>query len=253
MQSGAGLRAGSAQPRYAYLVRKHVARLCAMLAAAVTVAGCVTDGDMASRPQGGTIAFESIDGPPPDVFHDYVQALSAEADTRQLAVVSRENPAAYRVRGYLAAHVQRGKTSIAWALDVYDADQRRLLRLTGQESAGSAGRNAWNAANREVVRRIAQAGIAQLAGRLGSEPAPAAPEPSPVPAIERNPDSGVAVAAAQGDFRPETAGIFRLLGESPPATTDVAAAGTADVPLPRRRPTRTAKLPVPQTLALVAE
>ena len=61
--------------------------------------------------------------------------------------MSREGSASYRVRSYLAAQVSRGRTTIAWVWDVYDRDQQRALRLSGEEPAGKAGRDAWAAAD----------------------------------------------------------------------------------------------------------
>ena len=88
------------------------------------------------RPSGPTIAFDSIDGPPVGVFNRLVDNLSAEAQGRQLAIASREGAANYRVRGYLAAQVIRGRTHISWVWDVYDDDKLRALRITGEEAGG---------------------------------------------------------------------------------------------------------------------
>ena len=85
---------------------------------------------------GPTVAFESIDGPPPQVFERMVSVLDSESKLRNLSIVSREGSAAYRVRSYLSAQVIRGKTVIAWVWDVYDRDQQRALRLSGQEVGG---------------------------------------------------------------------------------------------------------------------
>src|SRR5579864_4461182 len=52
---------------------------------------------------GPTVAFESIDGPPPQVFERMVNMLDSESKLRSLAIVSREGTAAYRVRSYLSA------------------------------------------------------------------------------------------------------------------------------------------------------
>ena len=82
-----------------------------------------------------TVAFESIDGPPPEVFRKLVADLNAEAGTRKIAVVSRESAATYRVRGYVSALVERDKTTFAWVWDVYDTDKRRTLRIAGEEPA----------------------------------------------------------------------------------------------------------------------
>ena len=51
---------------------------------------------------------------------------------------------------------------IAWVWDVYDRNQQRALRLSGEEPAGKAGRDAWAAADDLVLRRIAQAGFTGL-------------------------------------------------------------------------------------------
>ena len=134
---------------------------------------------MAMAGSGATVAFESIDGPPPPVFERMVSVLDSESKLRNLQIVSREGAAAYRVRSYLAAQVSRGRTTIAWVWDVYDRDQQRALRLSGEEPAGKAGRDAWAAADDLILRKIAQAGLAGLSGMING-PAPVeAPPPAP--------------------------------------------------------------------------
>src|ERR1700759_2419633 len=63
---------------------------------------------MANNPSGPTIAFESIDGPPPSVFERMVGMLDNESKLRSLSIVSRESSASYRVRSYLAAEINHG-------------------------------------------------------------------------------------------------------------------------------------------------
>ena len=122
------------------------------------------------------MAFESIDGPPPQVFDRMVGVLDSESKLRNLSIVSREGTASYRVRSYLAAEVSRGRTTIAWVWDVYDRNQQRALRLSGEEPAGKAGRDAWAAADDLVLRRIAQAGLSGLSAMVnGTAPSDAPP------------------------------------------------------------------------------
>ena len=65
-----------------------------------------------------------------------------------MAIVSREAPAQFRVRGYLATLVEKRRgTVVAWVWDVYDIDQRRAVRLTGEEKTSGAGRGTWAAAD----------------------------------------------------------------------------------------------------------
>src|ERR1700686_2657528 len=60
---------------------------------------------MASAESGPTVAFESIDGPPPQIFDRMVGVLDSESKLRNLAIVSREGAPAYRGRSYLSAQV----------------------------------------------------------------------------------------------------------------------------------------------------
>jgi hypothetical protein len=157
-----------------------------LLAIACGLGGCAGGGAasgsfaMAGGGSGATVAFESIDGPPPQVFDRMVGVLDSESKLRNLQVVSREGAASYRVKSYLAAQVSRGQASIAWVWDVYDRDQQRALRLSGEEPAGRAGRDAWNAADDLVLRKIAQAGFSGLTGMVnGTAPADEPPAAAP--------------------------------------------------------------------------
>jgi len=188
----------SARP-HRTLLRAGVVALC--LAAAGALGGCAGGGAatnsgafaMATDASGPTVTFESIDGPPPQVFDRMVSVLDSETKLRSLAIVSRDAPAAYRVRSYLSAQVIKGRTMIAWVWDVYDRDQQRAMRLSGEEPAGKAGRDAWAAADDMVLRKIAQAGLSGLSGMINGTPGDAAPTPAPEPAKR-----GPAVASADG-------------------------------------------------------
>src|SRR4030081_2846504 len=160
------------------------AAIAAALLMACALGGCPSGGPgsgaFARAGGGSTVAFESIDGPPPQVFDRMVGALDSESKLRNLAIVSREGTASYRVRSYLSAQVVRGRTRIAWAWDGYDANQQRALRLSGEEPAGNAGRDAWAAADDMVLRKIAQAGLSGLAAMInGTAPADTPPAPAP--------------------------------------------------------------------------
>jgi hypothetical protein len=175
--------------------------VAAMLLAACALGGCAsTAGGPASgafaMASGGaaTVAFESIDGPPPAVFDRMVGVLDTESKLRNLAIVSRENAATYRVRSYLSAQVVRGRTMIAWVWDVYDGSQQRALRLSGEEPAGKPGRDAWAAADDMVLRKIAQAGLSGLSSMVNGTPADA---PAPAPAAPAPGKRGPAVAAVE--------------------------------------------------------
>lgn len=160
--------------------------LVAALMLALGSAGCnststtgplPTPGPLTSG-SGPTIAFESIDGPPESVYTKLVRDLSEEAGARQIAVVSRGAPAHYRIRIYAATVVYRKRSVVHWVWDVYDANQQRTRRLSGEETMTGPDRKTWAAANDAVIRKIARGGMDRLVAFLGSpspEPAKAGP------------------------------------------------------------------------------
>lgn len=178
------------------LIFRRLAPFAALVAACV-LGGCQTDGRNAmaslapAGSPGATLAFDSIDGPPQDVFDAIVRTLDTEAQTRNLAIVSRESPASYRLRGYYAAQVKRGQVTIAWVWDIYDGNEQREIRLSGEETAGRAPRNAWTAVNDQILRNITRQGLDGVTALLG------APALAPQPPVPASPASGPAIAARE--------------------------------------------------------
>ncbi len=213
--------------------RRPLVGLALCLTSCLLAAGCGSIGPTpgpAAQARDVSIAFESIDGLPRDISQRLVRDLTEEAAAFRIAVVPAGGEPSYRMRGYLAAHAEGSATSIAWAWDVYDAELHRAFRLSGEEPAGPtvrspAGKNPagriWATADEALLRRIARAGMEQLAGLLGSAPAPAAPAPA-------SPERNGAVVASRDDFRAAAAGSF------PDETA--AALDSVAVPLPHRRP-----------------
>jgi len=183
-----------------------------LLAGTCALGGCASGGAVnnayamtTSTGSGPTVAFDTVDGPPPQVFDRLVNMLDSESKMRSLAIVSREGSAAYRVRCYLSAQVVRGRTMIAWVWDVYDRDQQRAMRLSGEEPAGKAGRDAWAAADDMVLRKIAQTGLSGLSGMInGTNGDAAAPAPEPA---KRGPAVASAGAAASDAGAADTVGF----------------------------------------------
>jgi hypothetical protein len=201
----------------------------------LAASGCVGSGQIVNfaETRRATVAFESIDGPPPAVFQKFMKSLKEEAGARQITVVS-PGEANYRLRGYLAAHGDSATTSISWALDVYDGDQRRAFRLSGEER--TAGRS-WAAADDQLLQRIARAGMTQLAAFVSN----ARPTAEAAPAPATPPQRTASVTGWLDDWTPEASGIFRIFRREPARAPEIAAdAGSplppGEVPIPRRRP-----------------
>lgn len=229
--------------RYAYRPGAMMGAACAIL-----LVGCKLDGQQnvsAAQPSGASVAFESIDGPPPAQFHKLVQNLNEQAQSRRLAVVSRESPSVYRVRGYLAAEMDKGKTTISWVWDVFDGEQHRALRISGAETAKGKLKG-WRVADDAMLQRIAYSSMGELAAFLTS------------PEVAPNAPAGPQMAASAPDAStPEAAGIFRIFrprADPLPAEQPEAAPASAvpAVPLPRRRPVPVAAVSARQTVTLAA-
>ncbi|HET9715010.1 MAG TPA: hypothetical protein VFP60_02390 [Pseudolabrys sp.] len=218
------------------------------VACALMLAACNADRHdlSAAPPRGATVAFDSLDGLPPAQFHRLVQDLNNEAQAKRLAIISREQSSAYRVRGYVAAKVARHETTISWVWDVFDREEARTLRISGEESTKTRHKDAWAAADDEMLQRIARKSIDQLANFLTS----ADVAPATAPAGEAQ----YSIAAAP-ESSPEAAGIFRISQpqvDPIPAEADVAETNGPDdlVPLPKRRPP--ALISVSETFTLAA-
>ena len=229
-----------------------VSRVGGLLAAACTLAlaGCNPDTQAvsAAQPRGATVAFDSLDGLPPGQFQKLVRDLNEEAQARHLAVISREQSSAYRVRGYLAIKVTKHQTTVSWVWDVFDQEENRTLRISGEETAKVRHRNAWAAADDAMLQRIARASVEELAAFLTSPEV--APGTAPAPANEAQ-----VAQVGPHESSPEAAGIFRISWpQADPISTGTAEAVDEDnaVPLPRRRPPVTAALAEQEMLTLAA-
>jgi hypothetical protein len=188
---------------------------------ALALAGCnpQNQGLSAAQPRGATVAFDSLDGLPPGQFQKLVGNLNEEAQARRLAVISREQTSAYRVRGYLAVKVTKRQTTVVWVWDVFDQSEQRVLRISGEETAKVRSRDAWAAADDAMLRRIAGTSMEQLSAFL------TAPEVAPGTAPSLT-EPHVAMTAP-ADSSPEAAGIFRVSRPDP-----IQPSGSDPAPLP---------------------
>ncbi|MBI1202109.1 MAG: hypothetical protein GC182_06320 [Rhodopseudomonas sp.] len=198
------------------------------------LAGCGSvnvSSPTALQPRGASVAFDSIDGPPPAQFNNLVRALNDEAQSRHLAVVSREGTSAYRVRGYLTAKADHGRTTIAWLWDVFDRDGYNALQIKGAETAAATAKatgrknqsesDLWRSADDAMLQRIARASMDQLAAFLTSpNAAPVSGDPAVV--LSSAPAGTPAIQQiGLSDSSPEAKGIYRIFrAHADPALED---------------------------------
>ncbi len=174
------------------------ARIVGIVAFAALTAACTTTGGGLPTGRHSTVAFDRIDGLPHTVFDRYVRKLGDEAEARNVPVVTREGFAPYRIKGYASVWTRGRQATMSWVWEVYDSDGQRVMRIAGDEKAGSAGRDAWQAVSDDVLARAARNGMEQLSAYFrgpDSPPAAASGASEPGPAA---PAQGPSIAAAGG-------------------------------------------------------
>ena len=178
------------------------ARIVGVLALALSAAACTTTSGGLPAGQHSTVAFDRIDGPPPAVFDRYVRKLSDEAEARNVPVVTREGFAPYRIKGFVSLWTHKRQATMSWVWEVYNADGQRVMRIGGDEKAGRAGRDAWQAVSDEVLARAARSGMEQLSvyfrGPGSQSPAATVMPGAATPPAPEQPAEPAPIVAAAG-------------------------------------------------------
>jgi len=153
-------------------------------------------------PRGASLAFVSLDGPPEAVSVRFKEEFDKAARSRDVAFAKTE-AAPYRLRVYLTAVPAQAGTRLAYVLDVYDRQGRRVQRLSDDVGVSSDA-NPWDAINDNSVAAIADRGAADVAAFLSNTPEAGA-------AAEK--DEGVSVVARQAkapEDKPKVSGVAQV-------------------------------------------
>jgi hypothetical protein len=180
-------------------------RACAIACCALMLGGCLdTAVDLGARqasvqqaarriaarpgvsPRGASLAFASMEGPPDAVGARFMQRFTQTAQARDVALVPQET-AQYRLRAYLTASPAQGATRLAYVLDVFDRQGRRVQRLT-DEAGVRPDADPWEAVDERSLALFADRGAEDVAAFLSNTPEAIAAAGG---------DSGVSVAAAR--------------------------------------------------------
>jgi hypothetical protein len=149
-------------------------------------------------PHGASLAFASIEGPPDAVGARFMQRFTQAAEARDVALAPQET-AQYRLRAYLTASPAQGATRLAYVLDVFDRQGRRVQRLT-DEAGVKPDADPWEAVDERAIALFADRGAEDIAAFLSNTPEAIAAAGG---------EAGVSVAAAQ---HPPAAGGARPSG-----------------------------------------
>ena len=180
-------------------------RACAITCCALMLGGCLdTAVDLGARqasaqqsarrvvarpgvsPHGASLAFASMEGPPDAVGARFMQRFAQTAQARDVALVPPD-AAQYRLRAYLTASPAQGATRLAYVLDVFDRQGRRVQRLT-DEAGVRPDADPWEAVDERALALFADRGAEEVAAYLSNTPEAIAAAGG---------EAGVSVAAAQ--------------------------------------------------------
>lgn len=110
-----------------------------------------------------TLAFEPFTGIPGNVADDLASEIAAAAKLKKITLVKRVgSPATYRVKGFLSAISSDNAASVVYVFDVFDANGKRLHRITGERQAGVYAGDPWSGVSTSQLNLIATDVIFQL-------------------------------------------------------------------------------------------
>lgn len=166
-------------------MRGHAVRPVLILAAAAGLLGCVdnipevaADGGNVRQaiargslksPRAATVAFASLDGAPGDQAARFKAVFDKEAADREIMVVDPK-AARYLVRAYLSAAPGERGTDVAFVYDVFDADRRRVERVTDTLTLAGSGQDPWALVDERAMASLAGRSADDLAVALSGTP-----------------------------------------------------------------------------------
>lgn len=119
-------------------------------------------------PHGASLAVVSIEGPPDEVSAHFQKQFINAAESRDVALADA-GQANYRLRGFLTASPAQGATRLAYVLDVYDRQGRRVQRLSS-EGGVKADADPWRAVDEKSLNIFAERGADDVAAFLATTP-----------------------------------------------------------------------------------
>lgn len=142
-----------------------------MVSAVLALAGCQQSPDAMRTVDapGVPVALETIEGAPQEFTGKLSDAVVNQASRRRIDLVSDSSPAAYHLKGYVAAFpTEDGNTAVAVVWDVFDASRKRAQRLTTSTIARGQGGDPWGQVAEPQITQVASQSMNELAGFLST-------------------------------------------------------------------------------------
>lgn len=109
------------------------------------------------------LTFEPMVGAPKSVARELSKSLGLRVAQQALPVVQRDNAkVTHRVKGYFSASQSGQNCVVSYVWDIFDANGKRINRVTGSQKTAMVGADPWQAVTAPVLDKVAVDTAAQL-------------------------------------------------------------------------------------------
>ncbi len=109
------------------------------------------------------LTFEPMVGAPKNVARELSKSLGLRVAQQALPVVPRSDASVtHRVKGYFSASQSGQNCVVSYVWDIFDANGKRINRVTGSQKTAMVGSDPWQAVTAPVLDKVAVDTAAQL-------------------------------------------------------------------------------------------
>lgn len=109
------------------------------------------------------LTFEPMVGAPKSVARELSKSLGMRVAQQALPVVPRNQTGiTHRVKGYFSASESGQNCVVSYVWDIFDANGKRINRITGSQKTTMVSTNPWDAVTAPVLDKVAVDTAAQL-------------------------------------------------------------------------------------------
>lgn len=109
------------------------------------------------------LTFEPMVGAPKSVARELSKSLGMRVAQQALPVVPRnQSGITHRVKGYFSASESGQDCVVSYVWDIFDANGKRINRITGSQKTAMVSTNPWDAVTAPVLDKVAVDTAAQL-------------------------------------------------------------------------------------------
>lgn len=120
-------------------------------------------------PAGASVALVAVAGAPQFLTDQFSATFAREARQHELTIADADK-ANYVVRAYLNASPRGSGTTIAFVLDIFDANRQRAQRIEDEVIVKAAAGDPWSSVDQTVLNAVAAKSAEDLANFMTNTP-----------------------------------------------------------------------------------